>query len=41
MHFKSLKNHDLTIEVDTPMGPNHKIEETRPRPQKWAGLQGG
>ena len=35
---KSLKNHDLTVEVDTPMGPNHKTEETRLRSQKWAEL---
>ena len=35
---KSLKNRDLTIEVDTPMDPNHKIEKIRPDPQKWLEL---
>ena len=35
---KSLKNNDLIIEVETPTGPNHKVEEIRPRPQKWAEL---
>ena len=36
MHFrKSLKNRDLTIELSTPMGLSHKIEEIRPHLQKW------
>ena len=31
---KSLKNRDLIIEANTPMSPNHKIEEIRPHSQK-------
>ena len=38
---KSVSDPNQTYMVDTPMDPNHKNGETRPRPQKWAELGGG
>ena len=38
---KSVSDPNQTYMVDTPMDPNHKNGEIRPRPQKWAGLGGG